>query len=125
MTDTETRALVDEFIALSRVERRAKYPTLPTDVKARARRVIEARRGIAYRMEGGIAVRTKDELIHQLTHHATKLAEMPQRIEILKERMVEFKRQLQENYGDEALAEAENVLETLEAPKSDEAAANA
>lgn len=111
MTDAEIRKQVDEFVALPRAERRAKFHSLPKGVKERARRVIEARRGIAYRMDGGIIVRTKDELTRQILHCADKLPELHKRVEVVSERMVEFKRQLQENYGDEALAEVETLLE--------------
>lgn len=65
-TDKEIRAQVDEFVALPRAERRAKYASLPHAVKLRARKVIEARRGIAYRAEGGVPVLTKDAYIAQI-----------------------------------------------------------
>lgn len=111
MTDTEIRAQVDAFVALPRKERRDKFATLPREVQLRARKVIEARRGIAYRADGGIPVLTKTELINQLLRQSAKLADMPKRMEVLKSNVVELKRQLQENYGDEALAEAENAVE--------------
>lgn len=111
MTDAEIRKQVDEFVALPKAERRAKFFALPKPVRVRARKVIEARRGIAYRMEGGVIVLTKEELIAQIVRQSAKLAELPQRMETLKSNVVELKRSLQETYGDEALAEAENALE--------------
>lgn len=115
MSDTEIRAHVDEFVALPRSERRAKFNALPRDVKLRARKVIESRRGIAYRADGGIPVFTKDAYISQIVRQTQKLNELPQRIETLKSNVVELKKQLQENYGDEALAEVEAALEALNA----------
>lgn len=110
MTDTEIRAEVDAFVSLSRKERREKFASLPREVRVRARKVIESRRGIAYRNEG-IPVLTKDGYIAQILRQTQKLNELPVRMETLKSNVVELKRALQENYGDEALTEAENALE--------------
>lgn len=110
MDDAEIRQQVDEFVALPRAERREKFASLPPEVRKRARKIIEARRGIAYRNEG-VLVHTKDGYIAQLVAKGVKLADMPRRTEALKSNMVELKRQLQENYGDEALAEAETAIE--------------
>ena len=44
-----------------------------------------------------------------------KAKELPKRVEVLKSNVVELKKKLQENYGDEALAEAENALEEVTA----------
>lgn len=120
MTDTEIRKAVDEFVALPRAERKAKFFSLPAEVQKRARKVIEARRGIAYRADGGLIVRTKEEYINQILRLSGKLAEMPARVANLKDTLVEFKRQLQENYGDEALSEVENALEKASAAGKDE-----
>lgn len=121
MTDAEIRKAVDEFVALPRKERREKYMSLPKEVRVRARRVIEARRGIAFRNEG-IPVHTKDGFISQLVRQSVKLAELPKRAEVLKSNLVGLKRDLQETYGDEALAEAENAIEAAlaaDAPAAD------
>lgn len=107
----ELKKQVDEFVALPKAERREKYHSLPKDVKLRVRRVIEARRGIAFRMDGGVIVFTKDEYINQILRQTAKAIDLPRRVEVLKSNVVELKRQLQENYGDEALSEAENALE--------------
>jgi len=112
MSDTEIRAQVDAFVALPRAERRVKYATLPREVQMRARKVIEARRGIAYRAQGGDMVLTKDEYIRQILRRNDKMKEMETRKGLLAESIVELKKQLQENYGDEALAEAETALES-------------
>lgn len=111
MTDTEIRKEVDAFVALPRAERREKYPHLPHEVQMRARKIIEARRGIAYRANGGLMVLTKDGYVQNILRLQAKKDELPQRIEVLGERVVELKKQLQENYGDEALEEVENLLE--------------
>lgn len=112
MTDTELRAAVDEFVALPRAERRAKYATLPREVQMRARKIIESRRGIAYRAQGGFPVFTKDEYIRQILQKSAKADDMSRREEVTRANVVELKKQLQENWGDEALAEAENALES-------------
>ena len=103
---------MDAFVALPRAERRVKYATLPREVQMRARKVIEARRGIAYRAQGGDMVLTKDEYIRQILRRNDKMKEMETRKGLLAESIVELKKQLQENYGDEALAEAETALES-------------
>lgn len=111
MSDTDIRAQVDEFVALPKAERREKYASLPKPVQLRARAIIEKNRGIAYRAEGGRMVLTKDEYIRQILQRTTKLSVMPRRMEVLEAKVVETKKQLQEIYGDEALAEAEIALE--------------
>jgi hypothetical protein len=112
MSDTEIRAQVDAFIALPRAERRVKYATLPREVQIRARKVLEARRGIAYRAQGGDMVLTKEEYVRQILRRNDKMKEMETRKGLLAESIVELKKRLQENYGDEALAEAETALES-------------
>lgn len=112
MTDADIRQQVDAFVALPRAERREKFASLPKEVKVRARKVIEARRGIAYRADGGMIVYTKDHYINNILRMQNKKdVVLPKRITKLETKMVELKRQLQENYGDEALAEVETALE--------------
>lgn len=111
MTETEIRTQADEFIALPKAERREKYKDLPRAVRLVVRKRIESNRGISHRTEGGVMVLTKEEYVHQLLQKQGKLNDFASRQATLQERMVELKRQLQENYGDEALAEAEQALE--------------
>lgn len=112
MNDTEIRKEVDAFVALPRAERREKYSSLSKPVQLRARKIIEARRGIAYRAEGGVMVLTKERYIQNILDSQNKAeVVLPKRIEASKARVVELKRQLQENYGDEAIEEVENLLE--------------
>lgn len=113
MTDTEIRELADAFVELPRAERRAKYFSLDVEVRRRVRKIVEARRGIAYRAEGGVPVFTKEAYIAQITQQSTKLAELPKRMEALKTNIVELKKQLLENWGEGALEEAETALENL------------
>lgn len=110
MTDTEIKALADAFVALPRAERRAKYFTLDKEVQRRVRRLIEARRGIAYRADG-VPVLSKEGYKAQILRQTEKLAELPKRAEVLKTNIAELKSQLLENWGDEALAEVESVLD--------------
>lgn len=112
MSDTEIRAQVDAFVALPRAERRVKYAELPREVQLRARKVLEARRGIAYRAQGGDVVLTKEEYVRQILRRSDKMKEVETRKGLLAESIVELKKQLQENYGDDALAEAETALES-------------
>ena len=103
---------VDAFVALPRAERRAKYPSLPHAVKLRARKVIEARRGIARREDGGVMVLTKEAYLEHLLRLKAKRVEYAKRTQSLDARVVDLKRQVHENYGDEALAEVETALES-------------
>lgn len=112
MREAEIRAEVDAFVALPRAERRVKFATLPREVQVKARKVIEARRGIAHRSQGGDMVLTKEEYIRQILRRNGKMKEMETRKGLLAESIVELKKQLQENYGDDALAEAETALES-------------
>lgn len=110
MSDSEIRAQVDAFVALPRAERRVKYATLPREVQMRARKIIEARRGIAHRSQGGDIVLTKDEYIRQIVRRSEKMKDMETRKGLMAESIVELKKRLQEDYGDDALAEAETAL---------------
>ena len=104
---------VDAFVALPKAERKAKYFALPKDVRLRVRKIIEACRGIAYRTEGGKMVLTQEAYLETLLRLQDKRLELPKRMETLNLRMVELKRQVQENYGDEALSKVENALESI------------
>ena len=97
MTDAELREQVDAFVALPRAERAAKYASLPKEVKLRARKIIEARRGIAYRADGGMIVFTKEAYVDRILRMQNKKdVILPTRIKKLETKMVELKRQLQE-----------------------------
>ena len=112
-TESEIRTQAEEFAALPRAERRATYESLPKPVKRLARKIVEARRGISHRIEGGIPVFTKDEYIRQLVRRQTKLNDMENRKEAVETTMAELRAQLSENWGEEALAEAEAALAEL------------
>lgn len=112
-TDSEIRSQAEEFAALPRAERRAQYESLDKPVKRLARKIIESRRGISHRSEGGIPVFTKEEYTRQLLQRQTKLNELEPRKEALEASMVELRAQLAENWGEEALAEAESALAEL------------
>lgn len=114
MSDSETRAEVDAFVALPRAERKAKYETLEKGVKLRVRKVIEARRGIAYRSEGGVPVLTQGEYIRQLVNGRTLQLRDEARQVAMAANLVELKAQLLENYGEAALQEAEATLCALD-----------
>jgi len=111
MNDTEIRQQVDAFVNLSRAERREQFPNLPREVKIRARKIIEARRGIAYRTEGGVPVLTQEAYEAQIIRRTAKAEDLNARISASADGVVELKRQLQENYGDDALSDVEVALE--------------
>ena len=111
--DEKIKAEVDAFVALPRAERRVKYASLSREAQVEARKIIEARRGIERRETDGSIVLTKDAYIKKILQTQTKLNELPKREEVMKAKVVEMKKQLQENWGDEALTEAEESLEEL------------
>lgn len=109
--EQDTQKQVDAFVALPKAERREKFSSLPRAVQVRARKIIEARRGIARREDGGVMVFSKEGYLEQLLRLQEKRDELPKRMKNLDLRIVDLKRQVQENYGDEALSEVENALE--------------
>lgn len=111
--DEKTQAEVNAFVALPRAERRVKYSLLSSDAKKEARKIIEARRGIEKRAEDGTIVHTKDVYTRLILQSQTKLNEIPKRTKTLKANVVELKKQLLEHWGDEALSEAEEAIESL------------
>lgn len=100
MSDTEIRAQVDAFVALPRAERRKLYPTLPREVQAKARRIIEARRGIALRDQAGTIVFTKEAYTENIARLRAKMEDMDARKALLAAKIVELEAQLLENYGE-------------------------
>jgi len=112
MDDIKTQ--VDEFIALPKKERKEKYMALPKTVRLRVREELEKRRGIAFRKDGGIMVLSKEAYIEQLTRMARKKnIVLPERINTLGGRISEMKKKLQADWGDDALAEAEEALDNV------------
>lgn len=112
-TEKTIREQAEEFAALPRAERRAAYPNLEKPVKLMARKIIEGRRGVAYRSEGGIPVFTVEEYTRQIMQRTQKVNDMQRREAATKANIAELKAQLLENYGQEALDEVENALESL------------
>lgn len=107
MSETNTvQEQVDAFVALPRRERRAAYNQLPEEVQTKAREIIEARRGIAKRVDGRI-VHTKDVYVEQIVRMTAKKRDLQRRIEKLPTREEKLKADLVAHYGEEALKEAE------------------
>lgn len=102
---------VDAFVALPRAERRVVYPTLPAEVQRKARKVIEARRGISHRTDGGELVLDKKTYIENILRLQGRVDELPAKKLALESKVEALKKALQEYYGDEALGEAETALE--------------
>ena len=115
MSDKEIKEALDAFLALPKAERRVAYSSLPREVQLKARKVIEARRGIAYRDQAGAPVITADEYIRQICQKQEKVNDSERRETVLKESIVSLKRDLLENHGEEALTRAEAALEALTA----------
>lgn len=110
MNDTQKQ--VDAYMELPRNERREKFPELPRSLQRQVRKASEARRGIAYRLEGGVKVLTKEAYLeHILRMQHKKDVDFPRRLKNLNARLVELKRQVFEHYGEEALSEVEDALE--------------
>ena len=109
--ETSVQEQVDAFAALPRAERRVVYPTLPAEVQRKARKVIEARRGISHRTDGGELVLKKETYVDEILRVQGRLDDLPAKKAALEQKLAGLKRALQENHGDDALAEAENALE--------------
>lgn len=104
---------VDAFMELPRSERRAQYPHLTKAVKLKARKAVEARRGIVRREDGGVMVLSKEAYLKQLSRVSEKVAELPKRLERARARVAELKSKVVEHYGEEALKEMEVSLKEL------------
>lgn len=111
MADNEIKSQVDAFVALPRAERREAYAALPVEVQRKARKVIEARRGISHRADGGDIVLTKETYISEILRVQGRVDELPAKEAALKSKLASLKSGLQENWGDDALGEAETALE--------------
>ncbi len=109
MTEIEIKEQVDVFMALPRVERRAKFFALPQEVQAAARAASEARRGIVKR-ENGKIVHSKEAYIGHILRMHRKGEDLRKRLEKVPKRIEALKAALSANYGEEALKEAEAAL---------------
>ena len=106
-----TVATVEEYLALPRAERAEAYNTLPEELKREARRASEARRGIAFRTQDSEIIFSRDALKAQIVRLATKKKELAVREIALQEKVIALKRQAQNMYGEDFLAEVETALE--------------
>jgi len=111
MDNEKIQAEVDAFVALPRAERKEAYEALPPEVKRKARKVIEARRGISHRADGGDLVLTKETYISEILRVQGRVDELPEKEKALKSKLAVLKSALQDNFGDDALGEAETALE--------------
>ena len=111
--DEKTQKEVDAFVELPRAQRRVEYASLSREAQIEARKIIEKRRGIAGRTEKGEIILEKDTCMKRILDANAKLIELPKRMETIKENIESLKKQLLENYGDEALTEVEEALESL------------
>jgi len=106
-----TKEQVETFVALPRRERKEQFFSLSPEVQKGARKVIEKRRGIAFRLAGGELVLTKETYLSEILRLQGRVDELPAKEVALKSKLVELKEALLEHWGDEALAEAETALE--------------
>jgi len=111
--DSEDKA-VETYLAAPKAVRRGAYTTIRSKnagLGKKIRAAAEKRRGIAFRTQEGVPVFSKEEFIGQIARLDNKQKLMDERKATLEARKVELKKQAQEFYGDDFLAEIETALE--------------
>lgn len=91
MEETTLMEAVNAFVALPRAERKAKFFGLPKEVQARARVLIEKRRGIAHRSSDGDMVLTEAGYDAEIARIEGRIAELPAKKEALENKLAELK----------------------------------
>lgn len=99
MEEAKIMEAVHEFVALPRSERKAKFFSLPKEVQARARVLIERRRGIAHRSSDGDLVLTEAGYEAEIARLEGRIAELPAKKEALENRVAELKNKMLIHYG--------------------------
>lgn len=105
---------VETYMAAPKNVRRVAYSQIRaknSTLGKRLRTAAEKQRGIAFRTADGTPVFAKDQYVEQITRLKNKEALMDERKARLGARVVELKKQAQEIYGDDFLAELETALE--------------
>lgn len=98
MSEQEIEVKVAEFIALPRAERKATFAELEPEVRKRARKILERRRGIAYRSSDGDLVLTEEAYDEKIAGLEARLAELPAKELELKNKILEFKNAKSRHY---------------------------
>lgn len=101
----------EEYFALTRKERGEAFGALPVELKKEVRKESERRRGIAFRTQDGDIIFSRDALKGQILRINEKKNSLAQREIDLQARLVELKKQAQDVYGNEFLAEVEASLD--------------
>lgn len=99
MEETKIMEEVNAFVALPRAERKAKFFNLPKEVQARARVLIEKRRGIAHRSSDGDMVLTEEVYDAEIARLEGRIAELPAKKVALENRVEELKNKKFIHYG--------------------------
>lgn len=111
--DSEDKA-VEVYLAAPKAVRRGAYSQIRAKnagLGKKIRAAAEKRRGIALRTQEGVPVFTREEFVAQIVRLDRKEKSMDERKATLATRKVELKKQAQEVYGDDFLAEIETALE--------------
>lgn len=104
------------YLAAPKALRRGAYSTIREKNAALGKKIraaAEKQRGIAFRTQEGVPVLSREEYQEQVVRLARKQAVMDERKVRLAEKMVEYKKQAQDFYGDDFLAELEAAIENV------------
>ena len=99
MEETKIMEAVNAFVELPRAERKAKFFNLPKEVQARARVLIERRRGIAHRSSDGDMVLTEEAYDAEIARIEGRIAELPAKKDALENKLAELKNKKIIHYG--------------------------
>lgn len=99
MDEKEIMAQVEAFVELSREARKEKFFSLPKEVQARARVLIEKRRGISHRSSDGGLVLTEAQYDEEIGRIEGRIAELPAKKEALENKLAELKNKKIIQYG--------------------------
>lgn len=113
--DSEEKA-IETYMAAPKAVRRGAYNQIRSKnagLSKKLRATAEKARGIAFRTQDGTPVFARDEYVEQIKRLQAKEASFDERKANVKARVVELKKQAQEIYGDDFLAEVETALEQV------------
>jgi len=114
LAEDEVAKAVEIYLTAPKAVRRGAYTQIRSQNAALGKKIrteAEKRRGIAFRTAEGVPVFTREEHTEQVLRLINKQRLMDKRKASLAERVVELKKQGQEIYGDDYLAELEAAIE--------------
>lgn len=115
LAENDVDKAVETYLAAPKAVRRGAYTQIRSQnaqLGKKIRAAAEKQRGIAFRTQEGVPVFTKEEHTEQVVRLVRKQRSMDERKATLAQRVVELKKQGQEFYGDDYLAELEAAIET-------------